>query len=204
MGSLNLFTAPNQAAVAKSLADYLPGGKVFASKNKQGSSLNKLLLGLATELMRADSYINTIASEHDPRTTQLLISEWESAVGIPDSCFSNTVDLATRQQQVVLKLSMAIQSAPSFIALANALGYRCTIEPGAYHGSFTFVFPMTFYPNAKTAHFTMIVHLSSNLNPSLFNFTFPFTFGTRQGNIIECLFNKLKPANVTVTYVYDL
>lgn len=204
MARLKLFRDRTDEERTKSLGDFLPGGRLFHSKNIEESNLRNLLLGLAREIGRVDSMMNDISSEHDPRITEKLIAEWERALGIPDGCFSNTEDLATRREQVVQKLSMAVSTREDFIALAAALGFTVEITGGAYYGVFTMVFPIMFFPTAKAAKFTMLVDLDASLNPSLFTLVFPFTFGAREGNIIECLFNKLKPANVEAIYRYIL
>lgn len=204
MSNRLLFPPKTPDQTTKSLADYLPGGRVFQAKNTAGTNLRQLLVGLAVEIARVDGIMNDIIAEQDPRTTQQLLEEWESALGIPDGCFNADGTLEERRSEVVIKLSLAINTAESFVALAAEFGFVVTVESGAVHGAFTMIFPIDFYDTGDIARHTLIVHLSHSLNPNLFDFIFPFIFGPRQSNIVECLFQRLKPANVNVVFRYDL
>ena len=73
---------------ADSIADYLPGGKLFESARITDTNFRKLLIGLAKELFNAEGYLKIVSNEYDINTTTLLIEEWESALGIPDTCFA--------------------------------------------------------------------------------------------------------------------
>jgi uncharacterized protein YmfQ (DUF2313 family) len=202
--TLKIFPEKTQEERTKTLADYLPNGEIFRAKTEDSTVLKRMLLGLAKEVARADTKMNEISCEQDIETTTLLIDEWESALGIPDGCFNGDGDLDERREHVLIKLSLAISTRESFIALAAEFGYTVEIIGGAYHGAFPMVFPIMFFPTGKHARFTMIVDLDEDLNPSLFTLTFPFTFGPRQSNIIECLFTKLRPANVELMFRYIL
>lgn len=200
----SIFSSKTTEQRAKTLADYLPNGELFRAKNEEDSSLRNLLLGLAIEIGRTEEKMNEITREYDPRFTQLLIEEWESALGIPDDCFPGNGTLEERRDHVVIKLGLAVSTEESFEALAAEFGYTVDVVGGAYHGAFPMVFPIVFFPSGKDARFTLIVDLDEDLNPSLFDLTFPFTFGPKQSNIIECLFKKLKPANVDLLFRYIL
>lgn len=202
--TLNLFPDKTQGQRLKTLSDYLPNGELFSAKDEEGTTLYGLLSGLAREIARVDNKMNEIACEHDPRTTTLLIEQWESALGIPDGCFNADGPIEERRQHVVTKLGLAVSTAESFTALAAEFGYTIEINGGARFGAFPMEFPVIFFPTGKHARFTMIVDLDADLNPSLFPLTFPFTFGPKQSNIIECLFTKLKPANVDIIFRYIL
>jgi uncharacterized protein YmfQ (DUF2313 family) len=186
---------------AQTLANYLPGGTAFAAKNVTNTNTRKLLRGLADELMRSDEYIHLFRTDFLPDTTKYHISEWESAVGIPDTCMKGTGSDAERRLHVIIKLAwMALQTQPDFISLAALLGVSIAVEGGSIHGCFPFVFPIKFYPSAKAARHTIVItaDLPEELN---FTYTFPIQFGTTAMSLMQCIFNRLKPAHVDITYV---
>jgi uncharacterized protein YmfQ (DUF2313 family) len=182
----------------QSLANYLPGGRVFAQKNKSGSNLRKLLRGLATEVLRADEFIRTYEQEVIPDQTTLFIDEWEQAVGIPDSCFKGTGTIEQRRTHVLIKLaSLGVQTEQDFIDLAALFGVTVTIEQGSTQGAFPMTFPLLLLGDA--AYFTIIVRYS-DVSAARFPHTFPITFGAEAIGIMECLFTKLKPANCDLIF----
>jgi len=163
-----------------------------------------MLCGNAAEILRVDAKMNEISSEHDPRETTFLLEEWESALGIPDGCFNADGPIEERRNHVLIKLGLSVQTAEDFEDLATVFGFASNVKGGAFHGTFPMIFPIMFFPTGTDARYTMIIELPQSLNPNVFPFTFPFVFGEREGNIIECLFDRLKPANTKNRYRYIL
>ena len=93
-------TKHDRADHADVLADFLPNGPLFEAKKISGSSFRLLLQGFAGELFTAEGYIKTFDEEYSPLTTVLLIEEWESALGIPDSCFKASGDTDERRTHI--------------------------------------------------------------------------------------------------------
>lgn len=195
----------------QSLANYMPPGRVFAAKNIIGSISRFLLEGLAGELVRADSLVEEFKREILPDNTVLFIDEWESAVGIPDDCFNGQGDLATRRRDVLVKLvSLGVQTAADFVALAALFGITAVVKGGSTHGTFPHEFPMIFFESAKIARHTILIDLAGIT--TTFPYTFEFadagppevlqgiTFGNPEITIIKCLFAKLKPAHCDILY----
>lgn len=189
-----------------SLVAYLPGGELFDAKNEYGSTLRNLFAGLAYEMKRVDDLMNAVSVEHDIRCTENLITEWESALGIPDSCFPGTGSIETRRSHVLIKLaSLGVSTAKGFIDLAALFGFKALIPSAATYAVFPLAFPAAFYQYAQDARFTMLIYLDSGVAPEVFPFEatkFPIPFFSSISNIIECLFRKLAPANVIVKFVY--
>ena len=65
---------------ARSLADYLPNGRLFEAKNINDSNFRQLLLGLSGELFTAEGYLITLENEYIPDQTTLFLDEWEQAI----------------------------------------------------------------------------------------------------------------------------
>jgi uncharacterized protein YmfQ (DUF2313 family) len=197
---VKLVTAHTTDEQADSLADYLPNGYLFGAKKQVSTNLRNLLIGLTGLLQDAEENINLVSDEYDIRNTTLFIEEWEGFVGIPDNCFVVADTVEERRQNVLTKLAgLGVQTEADFVALAALFGLTVTITPGAVVGAFPMVFPLIFFPTGKAARFTMIVNFTVD-DASRFPLTFPFTFGDAKIATLECLFNKLRPANVDVIF----
>lgn len=185
---------------AQSLANYMPGGKLFKTKNFQDSNFRKLLRGLASELFTADGYLRSYSQEILPDQTVLFIDEWEKALGIPDDCFPGTGDIDERRTHVLVKLaSLGVQTQQDFIDLADLFGITVSIDPGITHAQFPYTFPMLLL-DQTSARFTILVTFTVTIFNE-FPLTFPFSFGDPTIGILECLFSKLKPANCDLIFL---
>lgn len=200
MSGESLFTIHSKQELAKSIADFLPGGDLFVAKGIEDTVLINLLNGLSLEIQRAEQLLSDYTSETDITTTTQLISEWETAVGIPDSCFSNTVSLEERRINVQAKiLALGVATEEDFINLAAFLGYAIIIE----HPE-----PVEFYPpydipldliwGVPQSRFIWYV-IGAGVVPNVPPYDIPLSLenGT---SVIQCLFDKLKPANTLIIY----
>lgn len=213
--------APNSVEeTRKSLADFLPNGSAFGNKNLPGKNTYQLLLGMCQEIGRVETDFQLILDEFDPRTTTLLLPEWEKAAGIPDDCFSNdppptgdpmdedylsSIDI--RRLQVMAKIFVELDTRESFIALANMFGYECEIHNGTELGLYPLPYPWTYFGSPKQARFTMIVDFESLKAPDIYPFEvtkYPWIYSSAVTNSIECFFNKVKMASVVIIFRYVL
>lgn len=197
----NLIAQHSKNNHADSIADYLPGGRLFESARITDSNFRNLLLGLAGELFTAEGYLRTVSNEYNINTTTLLIEEWEGALGIPDTCFAADGTLEDRRRDVLIKLaSLGVQTEEDFEELGVIFGVSVTITPGFDLGStFPMTFPFIFFDSIKDSRFTIVVDFTVEA-ASRFPLTFPFTFGSNEISILECLFNKLKPSNCDIIF----
>ena len=193
-----LFQRRDLDQYADSLAQYLPGGELFASKSVKNSNFRKLLTGLAGELFNA----NGLLIEYDtlPDKTVNFLSEWESVVGIPDCCFKGTGSNDERRRDILVKLvASGVQTAEDFIELAAIFGVTVTVNSGIDEITFPLTFPVYMFSTNKEARFTIMVRFTV-LDSSRFPLTFPIVFGSDLISILECLFLKLRPANCNVIF----
>jgi uncharacterized protein YmfQ (DUF2313 family) len=185
---------------AQRLADYLPGGRIFKAKNLQDSNLRRLLRGIGHELFTADGYLRDFQDDIAPSITEYFIDEWESALGIPDSCFAGDGSLTERRRDIVIKLaSLGVQSADDFVELGAMFGVTVTVRSGRYFSVFPLVFPVLLFSTDKESRFTIVVDFTVEA-ASKFPLTFPFTFGTEATATLECLFRRLKPGNCDIIF----
>lgn len=189
-----------------SLVAYLPGSDLFNAKNEPSSVLRRLFAGLAVEVKMAEDLMNELTSDYDINCTVDLISAWESALGIPDECFSAEGSIENRRRDVLAKLAiLGISTAKGFVDLAAMFGFKALIPSGGTYGIFKLGFPCAFYLYPQDARFTLYVFLDSSTVPEVFPFEvtkFPVPFYSSVSNIVECLFRKLAPANVDVQFRY--
>lgn len=201
MAFKNFIKERTQEEQATVLAGYLPNDQLWHDKNVDDTVLRKILLGLASQWLDFRDTGNEVCSEYDPTTTTKLITEWETAVGIPDCCFSNTGSLEDRRKQILLKLAgINATTAKQFENIAAVLGYDVTVE--AAKDSSSASFPMTFpfiLMTSDEAIFSFIVNINDPAS-SGFPYTFPFTLASGVSELLKCLFDKLKPANSLVFF----
>ncbi len=188
------------------LATQLPNDLLFQAKNIPESTLYKLLEANAVSLQDVERNICEMIEQWDPTKTEDFLSEWESAVGIPDDCITVLSTPEDRRDMILLKLTaLGVSTAADFIALASRIGFCIEIVPGADALAFPYTFPLIFVDSNMTARYTMIVKAELSKQPNVFPFIFPILFTDgEQTNILECLFRKLIPANVRVLFQYTL
>lgn len=197
---MTLFDRRNIEDYTDSLAAYLPGGVLFASRNIKNSNFRKLLRGMAGELFRVNGLLRDYNREILPDQTVQFIDEWEKAVGIPDDCFDGSGTLNDRRRDILTKLAaLGVQTQTDFIELAELFGIDVQILQGTETSMFPVTFPVTFFNSLREARFTIVVIFTVSA-ANRFPYTFPLLFGGEDVLILECLFNKLKPSNCKVIF----
>lgn len=193
-------TQPQQADI---LAQYLRDDNLHEAKNRDDSTLRKILLGLASEWLNFRDKINEVVNEYNLQKTTALIQEWEEFVGIPDSCIPVASTIEQRRLNVLLKLSgINVTTEKQFKNVASILGYNIEVSNGVSTSTFPLTLPFLLISEAS-APFTIVITLPSSIKPSGFPLTFPFTLTSQQPAILNCLFNKLKPANTQLFFRYS-
>ena len=197
---MTLFTLHNQSEHTNILSNYLPGGDVFGAKTDSDTNLYKLLFGMANQYRLVEEKLELTCREYDPAETTDFLEEWESALGIPDECFSAKGSVTERRRDVNVKfLADTAVTEEDFVNISALYGVTVTIKSGISDvDKFPLQFPIEF-PDIKTARFTMIVEFSVD-DPLRFPFSFPIPFGEANIEILKCLFRKLAPANVDIIF----
>lgn len=208
--------ARSLAEQTDSLAAYLPTGRVWASKRIEGTVTRGLLAGLSGELIRNAALVEEFRQEILPDQTTLFLDEWERALGIPDDCFTGAGSDDERRNDILAKLSsLGVQTAEDMRRLAlQVYGVELTITTPQRDE--TAVFPYTFNPTGdpdptgdggsfrfglseRELRFQIVITYQNLPKAVRFPLTFPIPFLTREVAVIECLFEKLRPANVGFT-----
>lgn len=188
MTKFYLFDNHSEEEQADALASYLPNDETFFAKRIAGTNLRNLLISFAQQFKNTEELLNLFTNELSPNEANYLITEWESAVGIPDDCFSGDGTLAERQRDVLVKLaSLAAQTSDDLIAIADIFGVDVEITAGSdFDLFFPAPFPIIFIGSIEESRFVVLVKF---LTPS------PLT------SLVECLFSKLIPANCVLTVI---
>lgn len=184
----------------KALAGMMRNDKIFASKNLLEKKLRKLLEGFAIEIAREEGLIQLIWDEYDINTTTDLITEWESAVGIPDDCFDISGTIQERRENVLTKLtSLGVSTKQQFIDLGANLGFVVDVKPGVDSMSFPYIFPVAL--SSTNPRWTMLVEITVPGGADVFPYAFPFVLSEGERVILlKCVFQKLVPSMVNVVF----
>lgn len=188
------------------LAQHLPVGRVWQRGFSVESNLGKYLLGLAMEFYRFQVLAKKVQTEMDINQANELLIEWEKSVGLPDSCFSTDVSIDERRKQVLAKFSKfgGAQTADDFIRIAAFFGYDIDIYPGMAVGGFPLQFPIVFFDSGTSASHTIFIVIKGTLSGDyFFPLPFPIPFSSGGSTFLQCIFQKLAPANVSVIVINE-
>lgn len=190
-----------QADYRDALAALLPVGAAWP--REVGTPLMQLLDSLAAELGRLDGRAEQLLAETDPASTTELLADWERVVGLPDPCVTLAQTVAERRLALEGRLTaVGGQSRAFFIGLASRLGYSVTIDEFTSAGAATSA-GVTFTGD-EWAHIWRV-----NV-PTAVAVT-PFRAGAGaageplrawSNEVIECQFNRYKPAHTRVLFAY--
>lgn len=104
----------------------LPPGAAWT--READAILTKLLTALADELARVDGRADDLVDQLDPRTSNEMLTDWETILGLPDVCADALSTIQERRAAAYATLTATGgASRLYFINLAAALGYEISI-----------------------------------------------------------------------------
>lgn len=204
----------------QALANLLPSGRAFENKNVSTSNLRRFVSTMAPSFDTLEQVLIDTTRDYNLCFTELLLDEWESALGIPDSCFPGTGTIEERRAHVLLKFAgMNPLTEQDFIDIALALGFVVTIEhpsEGAFLPYFVSAAPITSgtpgsFPAGGDIFFRWTVIgvgvASTGFMPYIVT-TVPTAEGVTPpsfprspgSNILQCVFNLLKPSMTIISF----
>lgn len=188
------------------LGKHMPDGRAWANKRNPASNMGKMVFALSVEFFRMELLLDNILTEMDVRQTSDLLLEWEESVGIPDPCFGVFETLEERRQAVINKLSnyAGVQTLADFQRVIDLFGVTGTIVNGNSVGVFPLRFPIRFFTNRSDAVHTLIVDLAQRRETFPFSEFFPIPFTSVINDVIICVLNTLKPANVRLLFRFTI
>lgn len=196
-----LFNSHTVEQHAQAQADYMPSGKAWRAKNIQASKTRDLLRGLGASSKRTESSLIAMWEQIYIGTATDFVPDFEKALGIPDDCFDGTGTIEDRRADCQIKLvSLYVVTEQDFIDLALLIGFVITIERPVETTAFP-PYDVPFIPvDLKASRFTWIIK-GVDLVQGFPPYDVPFLPGSSvTAAKLECLFNKLKPANTSILY----
>lgn len=191
----------SRAEFQEALAALLPGG--LAWPREAESVLMRFLGGLAAEFERLDARAALLLAETDPASTAEMLPDWERVVGLPDPCVTTSQTVAERRLALEGRLTaVGGQSRRFFIELASRLGYTITIDE--FKSAAAATAAGIVFTGDEWAHIWRV-----NV-PTTVAVT-PFRAGAGaageplrvwSNEVIECQFNRYKPAHTRVLFAY--
>lgn len=184
------------------LIRFLPPGMMWPGV-ESNNGLTALLDAFAAELARIDARAAELINEAYPDTTIELLDDWERVAGLPDDCTGALELLQQRRDALLTALTgTRSHSRQYFTNLAASLGYAITItESTPFRASINHAGdPLsgatelhTWQVNTSATNAIYFRASQSAAGDPLF---------TSDSNLLECVFNALKPAHTIVQYNY--
>lgn len=193
----NIFKAPDSDGTAQQMADTIPDGRAWASKNIDGSVVRKLINSLSVAQNQAQQSIEHLESEFRIEDTTELLREWEVSVGIPDECLGTSDTLEQRRQAVIDRLRkvpiVKLEELQDYIdGLFPGLGVE--LHPGSEYYTFEFEFEVPFLGDVDEK---FIIVAEVPLSEEQFEYEWEMEFeGGINTEQLECILNKVIPGNV--------
>lgn len=186
-----------------SISALMPPGRAWT---RLSSSVQQAVIrALARSYERSDTEGQNIITGAFPATATMMLSEWESTLGLPNDCSIGEIDgISDRQRAVVSKfISTGGLNRDYYIKMAAALGYTITITQfrpamcgmsacgDALNGD---EWPFTWRINAPQETIRYAVAGGAYCGDSL------ASWGNKQ---LECAINKISPSHLNVIFNYS-
>lgn len=197
--------------VQRTSADYAEGWRNLLPQGSAwprdpSSALQTVIAGLADiwgDPVEANA-ATLLKTESDPRktTNALLLSDWERAWGLPDTCFSRVLTESERQTLLVQKMTLlGAQDRAFFIAQALIVGYTININEHA-------PYMCGISECGDTRNLDDGIHYRWELGQEEIRFWWnvqvsALSSSTLDGIDIECLLRRWKPAHTEIVFDYS-
>lgn len=184
----------NYKEQAQLLANYLPSGKFWESKNIEESDLRKLLNAFGKEFVNIDDTLKWLKRETNILTTFDLIEFWEDAYGIPD------------EEGVFITINKSIQERRFNLYLKELMNGADRIKDWEYIAE-QFGFNVKVRPCTKTTiqaekpRYAIVVEFLDFRPSQEFMMYFPIYFSNVDISLLKKIFNIIKPANCDIIYI---
>lgn len=177
--------------------------------DRTGVALSAELEAEGTQLDAFEAFVTALMDEIDPRTTTMLLPDWERVYGLPDGCGAggdaNGASIEQRRAYLVAKIALGGGLSKSYFEqLAVSLGYQdTTIMPCP---------PITCESSCESAFYDDIWRLvwRVNLPHEGDNYTVfradsacSEPVDLYMTGLLECTFMRLKAAHTYVIFTYQ-
>ena len=184
------------------LAALLPTG--LAWPREPASTLQRLLAAWAVEFARAHAAADTLIDEANPARTQAMLADWLRVAGVPDQCVEQPLNAAESRTHLLRSIADSGTPTPAyFVALAAAFGFSVSI---------TEFIPHSVEDDVEAPIYDLPWAHAWQVNSPLEGSVVPITVeddaetpieSWMANTVLECLFQRLKPAHTTVIFSYS-
>jgi hypothetical protein len=192
---------------------HVPLGDAWDAFRTTGKRAFRFLAGVSQAYEDAWAALCNLATELNPFSTNQLITDWQTAVGLPDPCLWQATTPDQIRAQIVYRLTKTRwTTAAEWHALAALFGLTIRITPGWYVQKpclYPFEYPRRYDLFPRLGRFRVYIDVyglnyygypyggtSSNSGPG-----YPIPYGTNPALLpFQCIINRVKPANVVVIW----
>lgn len=207
---MNCFQLGPKGLSYDTLISHLPRGVAWLAARVPGKNLYQLWHAFAEAYEDATEALCKLPVELNPYTTTELITEWETAVGLPDACLPKATTLEERRKYVVFRLTKRRWSTEQdWKDLALLFGLTITVTPG-WHvqrpALFDKCFDSIFWEFERLGRFHVFVDIFGGCSEGggfNYDFDYPFATETEACEQFKCILERVKPANVVIIWNED-
>ncbi len=183
------------------LQQLLPQGFAWQQNDEQ-TNLYALLLALAIELDLVEAHLDKLLTQLHPNFATELLPDWLTLLALPDSCTPVSTVQELQGQAWARLIQTGGASAAYFVELAKRLGYAISItdNPPFRTGISRTGDPLNGGQRRYTWTVTTPIQRIVRFQTGISRTGDPLL--TRTDGVLECLFNRLKPAHTTVEWRY--
>lgn len=197
----SIFDPQDAESAALTLAYHMPQGRAWDMSDD--SNIFNLIRALSKNFQMVEEAIDELENEFDINNTYDLIEEWETSVGIPNSCIASTGDIETRRQQVLRRFKKT-----PIVTLADMQEYVDEVFPddgivlvnGTEYFSYEYDYEFEYLGDINERF--IIVAKVPFINEFEYDYEYEYTGGP-DTDLLRCVLEPVIPANVVlyITFV---
>lgn len=195
----DILDAPPLETTVNQLGEHMPQGKVWAAKIVPETNLQSLMFGVAKPFNITQELIETVADELNINTTDFLIEEWETSVGLPSACTGPLIDLDERRAAVIERFRkipiVTLEEMQAFVD-EKFPDAGIILRLGRILLTFEYDFEFTFSGDVDEK-FIIVVEFPSQEPFYELEFEYEFTTGINL-TVLRCVLEEVIPANVAL------
>lgn len=192
---------------------HFPVGVAWIAFRMPGKVAHNLIRAFSKAYDVAWNALHDLSRELDYRTTDQMLVEWETALGLPDLCLPASTTIADRKRWIRFRLDKRRwNTIADWYELAELFGVSVRITPGwvvQRPALFQSFFPMPFYQFPKLGRFRVYIDLLDQEfggfpydGQSLEDHKFPIPFGGQSdfASQFRCMIERVAPANILIIW----
>lgn len=206
----NCFQLASKGLSYETLIAHLPRGVAWLAARIPGKNIYKLWVAFSEAYEDAVEAMCKLPTELNPHSTTELITEWETAVGLPDACLPAATSLDERRSYLVFRLTKRRWTTEQdWKDLAFLFGLEIVVTPG-WHvqrpALWDKCFDSIFWDLPRLGRFHVWVDIvggCSDGNGFNYDFEYPFATDNEACQQFMCILERVKPANVVIRWNED-